>query len=409
MTQVAATTARRGGALLAACLVGGASGWSLTAAGAGASSLGPAYGVGLVTIGLMTTALAVTYAALQVPAGALVDRVGVRVAAVLGLGVVVLAYLLAVVAPLPWLALACRAVAGAGCAVCFVSGAELVRRSGAGASGLGVFGGVSLAACGAAVVGVPLAEPLLGWRSAWWTSGGLALVALAAVLRVGAWAAPERAPAGPRHGVSGAPGRSLLRDGELHRLAAVHAVALGLGVALSNWVALLLASSWGFSRPAAAVTGSLVLGLSIASRPLGGHLARSRPDLVPAVRTGSLVVCAAATAALAVPTSPVVAVLAVVALGGAGGLPFAAVLAAAQARRPDRPAAAVGLLNTGANAVVLLATPLLGAALERSATTGALLGAAVVWLLPLLAPPAPGRPGARAGGAPRAERALGRS
>ncbi len=358
----------------------------MTAAGAGAASLTPAYDASLLLVGLMTTALAGTYAALQLPAGVLVDRVGVRNASVVGLTVVVLVHVVACTAPLIWLALACRALAGAGYAVCFVSGAELARRSGSGPSGIGLFGGVSLAASGAAVLTVPFAEHVVGWRAAWVTSGAVALLALLMVARLRvAGPVPTRTS---RPGATAAsPGPSLLRDGELHRLAAVHAVTLGLGVVLSNWAAVVLMDTWDFGRAAAAATGSLVLGTSVISRPFGGWLVRRVPHRTAQISAASLAGCAGATAALAAPTSPAVAVVAVLVLGLLSGLPFAAVITAGQARHPDRPAAAVGLLNSQANALILAGTPLFGAGIERGLTSSALWLVAAVWLLPLLARP----------------------
>jgi nitrate/nitrite transporter NarK len=352
----------------------------MTSAGAGAGSLAPAYGVGLVTIGLMTTALATPYALLQLPSGVLVDRIGVRRASVLGLAVVVLAHVVACLAPVTWVALGCRAVSGAGFAVCFVSGAELARRSGAGPAGLGLFGGVALGTSGVAVLVVPMVEPLLGWRAAWSTSGAVALLALVCVALV-------RLPAAPathRPRATRAKGRPLLVDGELHRLGSVHAVTLGIGVVLSNWAALVLADTWGLGRTAAAAVASLVLGCSVLSRPLGGELARRFPARSGALATVSLVACAAATLALAVPTTTVVAVVAVLVIGILSGLPFAPVIAAVQARRPDRPAAAVGMVNSHANTLILVGTPLLGAAIAAGHATGALVVVAALWTLPLL-------------------------
>src|SRR4051794_13470697 len=110
--------------------------------------------------------------------------------------------------------------------------------------------------------------------------------------------------------------------------------------------------TWDFGRTAAVVTGSMVLGTSVVSRPLGGYVARRVPRRIPQVSSASLAGCSLATAALIVPTTPAVAVLAVLALGVLSGLPFAAVITAGQARRPDRPAAAVGLLNSQANALI---------------------------------------------------------
>jgi predicted MFS family arabinose efflux permease len=355
----------------------------MTAAGAGAATLAPAYDVGLVTVGLMTTALATPYALLQLPSGALVDRIGVRNASVLGLLVVVLAHVAACTTPTTWVALVARTLSGAGFAVCFVSGAELARRSGAGPSGIGFFGGVALGASGVAVAVVPLAEPLLDWRSAWATTGVVAVVALLCVALVDL---PERGPEAPRPAAAGT-GRRLVADGELHRLGSVHAVTLGIGVVLSNWAALVLVETWGFGRPAAAGVASLVLGCSVLSRPLGGVVARRFPRRVAAVAMVSLPVCAAATLALAFRTTPVVAVAAVLAVGVFSGLPFATVISAVQARRPDRPAAAVGMVNSQANTLILAGTPLLGAAIAADHTTAALVVVAALWTLPLVSWP----------------------
>jgi predicted MFS family arabinose efflux permease len=380
--------------LVAGCLVAGAAGWSLTAAGAGATALEDAYGVSLVVVGLFTTAMAVPYALLQLPAGALVDRWGARRAALLGLGLVFVAYLAALSVPHAGLALAARALVGAGGAICFSAGADLARASRTGPLGLGIFGGVAIGAGGAAVLVVPLSEGLLGWRSAWATSGGTALLAMGALALVPA--AATVAHLGVRNRIQGR--ASVIRDGQLHRLAAIHAVTLGLGVVLSNWVAVFLERVWGLRPGVAAALGSLVLLLAVVSRPLGGYLARRHPSSVRGMVVGALVASAAATAALAWPSGVVVAALAVSVLGLASGLPFAAVLAAAQARRADRPAAAVGLLNGQANLLVLLGAPFLGASIEGGMTTAGLLLVAAVWLVPLLVlPEALGRRPPRAG------------
>jgi nitrate/nitrite transporter NarK len=199
----------------------------------------------------------------------------------------------------------------------------------------------------------------------------------------------------------------VIRDAQLHRLAAVHAVTLGLGVVLSNWVAVVLERVWGLAPGVAAALGSLVLLLAVVSRPLGGYLARRHPPAVRSLVVGSLVASALGTAALARPSGVVLAALAVIVLGLASGMPFAAVLAAAQARRGDRPAAAVGLMNGQANLLVLVGAPLLGASIQAGMSTVGLLVVAAVWLVPLAAlPEALGRRSPRArlpAGGPRGQ------
>lgn len=355
----------------------------MTSAGAGASGLTATYDVGLVMIGLYTTALAIPYALLQFPAGNLVDRVGVRRAALLGLGLVVFAYLVASTIALPALALTARAAAGAGSAVCFVAGAELARRSDLGAASLGVFGGLTIGAGGLAVLIVPAAESLLGWRAAWVTSAVVAAVAMLAVW----WAEPAGARVQGRSTDVSAPGPSLWRDGELHRLGSIHAVTLGLPVVLSNFAAAILREEWSLPPAGAAATGSVILAAAILSRPLGGWLTRRHPDRGRALTTAALLGCAGGAMLLAWPGSWTLAIVAVVVLGVCSGVPFAVVIGGAQIRGRHRPGAAVGLVNGHANVLLVVGTPMLGAAIERQLVTPALLLLGGLFLLPLLAPP----------------------
>ncbi|WP_170297159.1 MFS transporter [Georgenia thermotolerans] len=359
-----------------------AGGWGLTAAGAGAGTLATRYDTSLVVIGLLTTVLAVPYAAMQLPAGHLVDRFGARRTALVGLGVVVLSYVAAVVVPVLAVAFGARILAGAGSAVGFVVGADLARRAGVGPVGLGVFGGAAIGSGGLAVGVVPALEPLLGWSAAWVTCAATAAAAIVAVA-VGVDAPSARAARPARL----AAGPSVLGDGELYRLAAVHGVTLGLGVVLGNWAAVILHDRWGLPSGASSAIASLVLLTTIVSRPLGGYLAERFPHQMRWVVALALAVCAIDTVALAFPSTAAVAVAVVLTLGVASGLPFAAVLASAQRWRPDRPAAAVGLLNAMANSLVVIGTPLLAAAIESGQSVLALSVTGALWLVPVAALP----------------------
>ncbi|MEW2289270.1 MFS transporter [Streptomyces sp. NPDC047841] len=378
--------------LLAACLLGGTAGWSLTAAGAEVTSLARAYHLSLPQVGILTSAFSITYATAQVPSGMAVDRFGARRAGVWGAAMVAAAYAVASVAPWGGVAFTCRAIAGIGAALCYVAGAEAARGSGTGAVGQGVFGGAAAAAGGAALLVVPLAGHALGWRSTWVTSALLALAGLVAVLS----AVPAAVPDGAREATEGTGTRhSLLRDGELYRLAAVHAVTFGGSVVLSNWAALILRRTWHVSGTFAAVSASLILLTTIVSRPLGGYLARRRPGHGLRWTVGSLLTGSLCVLALTAGQPAAVAPLLCVVLGIASGLPFAGVFAAAQQRRPDRSAGAVGLINAHANLVIVIGTPLLGAAVAGGWTSTAIVVSAAVWTIPLIClpggPPGPGR------------------
>ncbi len=376
----------RSARLVVACLLGASAGWAITAPGAGARVLAAAYETDLLWVGLMSAALAAPYAALQLPAGVLVDRWGVRRATTAGLSLVLLAHVVALTTPEPSIALVARLLSGVGFAVCFVSGAELARSSGWGSRGMGVFGGVALAASGASVLGVALTEPTLDWRASWATSAVASAAALlgTALLRE---LPTQRAHDAPTEVATSPP--ALHHDGELLRLAAIHAATLGLGLVLSTWASTLLLELWSFPAAAAALVGSMVLGLSVISRPLGGQVATVRPGVIRPLWAITLVVCALSTLALAAAGPGAVAIAGVIALGIFSGLPFAAVVQAAQARQPVRRAAAVGLMNTIAFGLVVVGTPAVGWAVDHDHARAALVTIAILWLMPLLALPTP--------------------
>src|SRR5262245_32561598 len=111
--------ARAGAGGLALAL---SAGWSLANIGAVADQVADAYGVSLTVVGLITTALLVTHAAVQIPAGRLCDRYGARLVGMAGLAVVVAASTLALTWQEVWFAAAMRFVTGIGTGASFVAG-----------------------------------------------------------------------------------------------------------------------------------------------------------------------------------------------------------------------------------------------------------------------------------------------
>jgi hypothetical protein len=105
----------------------------------------------------------------------------------------------------------------------------------------------------------------------------------------------------------------------------------------------------------------------------------------------SLAAGALGTAALVAAGPAWLAVLGSALVGFAAGVPFAAVFTGAAATRPDAPAAAVGFVNSLANAAILVGTPLVGLtfALDGEGRLGFVVVAAL-WAAALLALP-PGR------------------
>src|SRR6478609_1906887 len=137
-------------------------GWSLANIGAVADRTAAAYGVGLAVVGLFTTALVLTHAAMQLPAGRLCDRYGPRLIGAAGLVVILAASLVGLWRPDPWLAVAVRLVTGVGLACAFVGGVDYIRATVGTPVAQGLYGAASMASAGVALAVVPLWP---GWRA----------------------------------------------------------------------------------------------------------------------------------------------------------------------------------------------------------------------------------------------------
>ena len=382
---------RRG--VVAGCALGATSGWNFGNLGGIASELAGADGMGLATVGLLTTAMVMTHLAIQIPGGKASDRFGPVRTGAMALVVLSAGNALALAGPEAGLAVAARAVVGVGTGLAFISGTALVRESGGGPFAQGVFGGVSLAPGGLALAVVPQLEGALGWRAPYWTALALALFVLVAVLVLAPVdAAPERAAEG-RSGV--------VRDRSLYRLAILYSASYGLGVVLANWVVELLQRHSEMSDGAAAAVGALTLLLVVVSRPLGGWVLSARPRSARPLVAASIVAGVAGTLALVAADPVWLAVLGALLVGLGAGIPFSPAFTGAAATRADAPAAAVGFVNTAANLVVLIGTPLLGLGFSISGE-GRLgfVALAVLWLAALTVLPSARALGVRTAASP---------
>lgn len=366
--------------MAAGCALGATSGWNFGNLGGIASELAGAYRVGLATIGLLTTAMVMTHLAIQIPGGKASDRFGPARAGAMALVVLTAGNALALAGPEAGLAVAARAIVGVGTGLAFISGSALVRESGGGPLAQGVFGGVSLAPGGLALAIVPQLEEVLGWRAPYWSSLALALFVLAAVLVL----APT-GPSRPREAGSG-----VVLDRRLYRFAILYMASYGIGLVLANWVVELLQRHSTLGDGPAAAVGALTLVLVVVSRPLGGWILDARPELTSQALAASIVGGTAGTLALVLAGPAWLAVLGALLVGIGAGIPFSPAFTGAAGARPDAPAAAVGLVNTAANLVVLVGTPLVG--LSFSLAGEGRLGFAVLAALWLAALPVVSRP-----------------
>ncbi len=372
------------------CALGFAVGWNISNVGAIADTMSVDYGVALATVGLFTTALFVVHAALQIPAGRAVDRLGARRIGFASLTVISVANLFALIAPDPALAIGTRALAGLGTALGFVAGIDYVRSHGGSPFAQGLYGGIALAAGGVALAVVPQLVGALEWRAAYWSALAVAVAGFLA-LAFGPSDRHRSKPApSPTHAEDGSVERpSLLRDRRLYRLCLLYAASFGLSVILGNWVVTLLERGGDYSNARAGLVGSLILVAGVVSRPMGGWALRRYPDRIRPILAASFACAAAGTLILTAAGPPAVSAIGALVLGLAAGIPFAASFSAAARVRPDAPAAAIAMVNMAANILIVAGTPLVGLSfsLPGDGRIG-FLAATAIWLLAVLVVPA---------------------
>ncbi len=337
--------ARSRTAIAAGLALGGALTWNIANTGAVAGRLSREYGVSLAAVGLLTTALFATHLVAQLPAGFVADRIGSRRVALAAVACIVVGNALLLATDGFGPALAARGLVGVGTGTGFVAGLDLIRAGGGGPLAQGLFGGVTTASAGLALMVVPALAEAIGWRAPYWAAVGYAAAAAAVVLAARPTATVVRRRA------------RVLADLRLVPLAVIHAATFGLNVVAGNWVVTLLERQ-GAGATAAGLAGGTILLVGIGSRPLGGVVVAR--GLHRVVTGWSLVVAAAAALVLAAGVPTGAAAVAAAAFGVAVGLPWTGLYVAAQRLRPDGPAAAIAFVNVAASFVVVVGTPLVG-------------------------------------------------
>jgi cyanate permease len=330
--------------------VGFASGWNISEIGAVAPRLAHTYGVGLATIGLLTTAQFLMHMTMQLPGGRAADRFGAWRTGLIGLGTIAAGNAVSLIGPYIELAFLGRLVVGVGTGLAFVAGSDYIRARGGTPFLQGVYGASSVLGPGLAIAVVPALATWAGFRAPYLS--GAVVACLGALLLLVAPASRGAA----RHGADRFD-RGLFRDRYLLRLSAIHAASFGFSVIVGNWVVTLL-EHHGHSKRFAAVAGSLTLLLAFFSRIGGGALLR-RSDASRWV-AASLALGGAGAIALALPLPAWLIVVAAAVIGLASGVPFPMAFAGAALDRPDAPGTAVGFVNMWAALVIVVGAPLVG-------------------------------------------------
>jgi len=311
------------------------------------------FGFDQAAAGLLTTAIFLTHALLQIPGGRLADTLGpVRVmsAALLWIvaGNAALAFAGSYGALLFW-----KAFTGVGTGACIIAGARYIVSTRTGRSlnlAQGLFGGSVLLGSGFVIFAVPQLLGAFGWRGAF-----LACAGIAAVVWI-AWVLAAVPPPNAEHGAVS--WRSMLFNPQLWLLGLVQMASFGLVVVVGAWITTLLGGEFHVPLKTAGLLGSCVLLLGIFIRPLGGWLLH-HITVATLVRAATLVT-AAGCLALGVSRSLPFSFAAILAIGAGCGLPYAGLFNRAAALFPGRAGAAMGLVNTIGITMILAGAPAVG-------------------------------------------------
>ncbi len=326
--------------------------------------------------GLLSTALFLAYLATTAVGVGFADRIGPKRSVLIGLVAAAAGSALLALAPTYAVALAGKALQGLGSAFAFISATRYIaalygtRRS---HFALGLYGaGFPLGSAVALLILPTLATALGGWRIA---------IALEAVVVAGCAAAWLTAPA-VAHVPAPGDMRDALRCRNCWAMFVQHAAGFGLAISAGTWITLFLLREFSLPLALSGLLGSLLLGVAVLARTLGGWLL-VREDLatraVMRLGDGAIV---AGVALLALPGQPLPLALAGAAIVGLGvGLPYAAVFNTAAASLRSAPAAAQGLAAVGGTFGVMVGAPIMGYAVQTRGFTAAWSFVAAVALI----------------------------
>jgi MFS family permease len=348
------TASERRAAIICGCLVG----FAYSANYTNHAPLGPVlmreFRFNQTLAGFLTTGIFATHAAMQIPGGHLVDRLGAKRVLWCALLWVALGNVGMALAGAYWQLLSCKIFTGIGTGVCFVGGARYIHAAAGGprlSVAQGLFGGSVQLGAGFVILAVPRLYLLAGWRATFLFSAAMA----AAAAIVWLLAAPNVAPGAAVRGRW----RDMLLAPQLWLLGVVQMATFGLSLVIGSWIVVMLTRVLNIPATRAGLIGSFVLLLGIVSRPLGGVLRHYLG--IRSLFASSLSMIALGCFIFVAPSISLgFAVLAIVLIGMGCGLPYAAMFSRAGALFPDRAGAAMGLVNMVGIVMILAGAPLVG-------------------------------------------------
>lgn len=321
--------------------------------------------VSALVLGNLSAIYFYVYAAVQIPVGVMMDRVGPRVLMTVACALCAFGCLLFASAEQLWLAYAGRFFIGLGCAFSWVGVLTIIATSLPARNFAGFTGGGQLAGTAGAILGqAPLAFAieLVGWR---YSVYGLGLVGV--LLAAGLWLTVQ--PHVPET-TARIPLRQALKVAASNPQTWLFAL---VGMSLTGPV-LAFAGLWGVPwfdvvkglprAEAAPLLSTVFIGWLIGA-PLVGWLSDKLQRRVPLLVVGTMLSTFTIAAVLYVPELSQKAIMALLFFGGVGGAVMILTFAAGREHSPDYArGAALGIINTCVVASGALLQPLIGALLD---------------------------------------------
>lgn len=305
--------------------------------------------------GLLTTAIFLTHAAMQIPGGLLADKFGGKKVIVFSLLVVCAGNFFIAHSDSYSQLLFWKLFIGIGTGTSFIAGARYISQLVAPADlpkAQGYYGASILLGSGFVIFVVPRIAAVSDWRTAFLTTSSLAFVVL--IL----WLIFSPKPGKAEH----APGKfsALLLSPQLWLLGIAQMASFGLVIVIGSWITTLLKQELQITDPVwISVIASLVIIIGVFTRPLGGALVGKYSSRI--LLSTSFLLNTAGCFLLAFAGSSLIATLFAILLLGIGcGVPYACLFDRATVLFPGRAGAAKGLVNMLGVIMILIGAPLVG-------------------------------------------------
>ena len=337
-----------------ACLAGFAFSVNYTNHAPLAAALMQQFAFNKAAAGLLTSAIFLTHALMQIPGGHLADRFGGKKVILAGLLIITVGNTAMAFSGSYEQLFFWKCFIGLGTGISFIGSARYIAQSlphDQLPKAQGLYGASILLGSGFVIFAVPQLASFFKWSGAFLTTAVIAGISLLLLL---IWAPAPKKINHPHINLG-----ELLAHKELWVLGFLQMASFGLVIVIGTWIIELLKLNIGLSAKTAGAVGSIVLLLGIITRTYGGQLVKKTGYRRLILISIALNIIGCFTLAF-LGTSFTPVMLAIILIGFGCGLPYAALFSKATLLFPGRAGAAMGLVNMLGIIMILAGSPLLG-------------------------------------------------